>query len=104
MIIETTVVDQTGAVFTKSFDGFTLAIQAFNVDDFIDNVLQLSGVAPGNVTIRIKANFDVDGYFFNLFSNGDLSFGSGDLPRECAWPIRLPDAESLLQALPVNPF
>lgn len=86
MSVDFTIIDQTGAVFTGTYASFTKAVQSFTVDGLIDNMLGLTGVAPGNVYIKIEANFDIDGYEFNLLNNGSLSFGAGVLPRSCAWP------------------
>ncbi|MFH1153697.1 MAG: hypothetical protein V1793_07775 [Pseudomonadota bacterium] len=88
MIAEFTVVDSTGAVFTKTYTNFEKAITVFNVDDLIDNILELDGVAAGSIYIKVKANFNIDGYHFVLSNDNQsgISFGGGTLARECVWP------------------
>lgn len=84
-VVDVTIIDQTGAVFEATFSDFNYAVEAFNVDDFIDNKLGLTGVAPGNLYIKFEANFDIDGYGFHLLNTGSVSFGAGHLARSCSW-------------------
>jgi hypothetical protein len=86
-VVDVTIIDQTGAVFEATFSDFNYAIEAFNVDDFVDNKLGLTGVAAGNLYIKFEANFDIDGYTFHLLNTGSVSFGAGHLARSCSWPL-----------------
>jgi hypothetical protein len=79
MVAEMILTDATGAEFTYTKDDFTGVITAF----FVDSILsEFDGTpAPGPAMLKVRTNFDIDGYSFLT----DGTFGAGTLSRSCCY-------------------